>query len=202
MIERVSDYKYDVFISYSRHGSAPKWLLNHFYPKLEEYLIDEVYPSPKIFIDKGMSRGVAWSPELKSALRYSKIMIAVLSAPYFGSNWCMAEWGSMAAREKMLGLASDDRPQGLIYPVRYSDSVHFENEGRLRSWWDFKGLDGADRAFHGSKDWHAFQLKVRDCARDLAELLRQVPPWQPDWPIIKEPNPVLVPPPPMPRFDP
>ncbi|WP_328448572.1 toll/interleukin-1 receptor domain-containing protein [Amycolatopsis sp. NBC_00438] len=195
-------YKYDVFVSYSRRGTAPKWLLTNFYPRFVECLVDEMADAPKMFIDKEMHRGVHWPSQLQHALRHSKIMIAVLSAPYFVSDWCMAEWGSMQAREKLLGLASPQRPQGLIYPIRYSDSVSFENEGRMRSWWDFKGLDGPDKGFQESRDWHPFQQKVRQCAQDLAELLKQVPPWRPDWPVIDPPDPVLPPPPALPRFGP
>ncbi|GHF98286.1 MULTISPECIES: TIR domain-containing protein [Amycolatopsis] len=194
-------YKYDLFISYSRHGTARNWLLNHFYPRLAECLVDEIAPAPKIFLDKDMPRAVHWPAQLESALHHTKIMVAVLSAPYWESPWCMAEWGSMEAREQLLGLVSLERPQGLIYPIRFADSHRLENEGRLRSWWDFKGLDNPDRGFQESRDWHSFQQKVRQCAQDLAELLSQVPPWRPDWPVIERPDPVLSPPPPLPRFD-
>ncbi|WP_326957499.1 TIR domain-containing protein [Amycolatopsis sp. NBC_01286] len=198
----MSDYEYDVFVSYSRRGSAPKWLLNNFLPSLVDFLVDEIGPEPKIFLDKTMPRGVHWPSQLERALGHSKIMIAVLSAPYFASKWCMAEWESMQAREKVLGLASPRRPQGLIYPIRYSDSVSFEDEGRRRSWWDFKGLDNPNKGFQESRDWHPFQQRVRECALDLATLLKQVPPWQPDWPVVERPDPVLPPPPSIPRFDP
>lgn len=197
----MSGYEYDVFISYPRRGNAQNWLLNHFYPRLVECLVDETVPAPKIFIDKEMPRGVHWPAQLEKALRHSKIMLAVLSAPYFTSKWCMAEWGNMQAREEVLGLASPQRPQGLIYPVRYSDSNSFEEEGRQRSWWDFKGLDNPDKVFQESRDWIPFHQRVRQCAQDLAELLKQVPPWRPDWPVVERPDPVLPPPPPLPRFD-
>lgn len=195
-------YKYDVFVSYSRYGTVRNWLLNHFYPRLVECLVDEMEDTPKMFLDKEMPRGVHWPSQLQEALQHSKILVAVLSAPYFRSKWCMTEWGSMQAREELLGLAGVQRPQGLIYPIRFADSNSFENEGRLRSWWDFKGLDNPDKGFQESRDWHPFQQRVRECAQDLAELLKQVPPWRPDWPAVEAPDPVLPPPPPLPRFAP
>jgi hypothetical protein len=197
----VSGYKYDVFISYSRHGTVRNWLLNHFYPRLVECLVDEMEDAPKMFLDKEMSRGVHWPSQLENALQGSKILVAVLSAPYFRSKWCMTELDNMRAREKVLGLASPERPQGLIYPIRFADSSSFENEGRMRAWWDFKGLDNPDRGFQESRDWHPFQQRVRECAQDLATLLKQVPPWRPDWPAVESPEPPLPPPPPLPRFD-
>jgi hypothetical protein len=201
IIDRVSGYEYDVFISYSRRGSAPKWLMNNFLPSLIDCLIDELGPEPTVFLDTSMPRGVHWPAQLEKALRCSKIMIAVLSAPYFVSSWCMAEWKNMEAREDLLGLASAQQPQGLIYPIRYSDSLKFEGAKQLRSWWDFKGLDNPNKGFQESRDWHPFQQRVRECAQDLAELLDQVPPWRPDFPVIERPDPPLPPPPTIPRFD-
>lgn len=203
IIRHVSGYKYEVFISYSSCGSAPKWLLNHFHPKLKECLADQIAPAPRVFLDKTMSRGVEWSEELRRALHHSKILIALLSPPYFESPWCMAELRTMHAREKMLGLATSDNPQGLIYPILYSDSKNFpKEEGLLRSWWDFKELATPELVFQESRDWVPFHRKVTEFAMDLVELLKQVPEWQPDWPVIEQPDPVLLPPSPIPRFHP
>lgn len=194
-------YQFDVFVSYSRRGSAVKWLMNHFYPKIQDCLADQVAPTPKVFLDKSMPRGVHWSPHLRKALYHSKIMIAVLTPPYFESPWCMAEWHSMRAREELLGLATLDRPQSLIYPVLYSDSENFPEEGRGLSWWDFKELATPEPVFQESRDFINFHRRVSDLAQDLVGLLAQVPEWRPDWPVIEQPNPVLMPSPPIPRFD-
>jgi hypothetical protein len=198
----VSGYQHDVFISYSRRGSAQKWLLNHFYPKFQDCLADQFAPAPKVFIDRGMERGVHWPSRLEKALRHSKIMVAVFTPPYFTSPWCMAELRSMRARDEMLGLAGSDRPQSLVYPILYSDSENFPDEGREFSWWDFKELSTPEPVFQESRDWVHFHRKVTDLAQDLVKLLPQVPEWRPDWPLIDPPDPPLMPPPPIPRFDP
>jgi TIR domain-containing protein len=89
-----------VFISYSRHGSAQKWLLNHFYEKLCECLADQFAPPLKVYMDRAtMPRAVHWPSDLQAALRHSKIMIQLLTPPYFTSPWCMAELRSMQAGE-------------------------------------------------------------------------------------------------------
>jgi hypothetical protein len=201
-MRRVSGYRFDVFISYSRLGSAPKWLMNHFYPKLQDCLADQIAPAPTLFVDKNMERGVHWPSELENALCHSKVMVSVLTPPYFTSRWCMAEWDSMREREKLLGIASPDRSQGLIHPILYSDSVNFPDEGREFSWWDFKELATPEPVFQESRDWLRFHHKVTDLAQHLAHLLQQVPEWQPDWPVIRRPEPPLLPPPPMPKFGP
>jgi hypothetical protein len=201
IIWSVSGYKFDVFISYCRHGSVGKWLMNHFYPKLKDCLADQFAPVPRVYVDKSMPRGVRWPEELRKALRHSKILIPLFTPPYFESNWCMAEWQSMRARERQLGLASLDRPQGLVYPILYSDSENFPMEARRISRWDFKELSTPELVFQESRDWPLFHRKVTEVAQDVVELLKQVPEWQPDWPLIEQPEPVLISPPPIPRFE-
>jgi hypothetical protein len=194
-------YKYDFFISYSRKGSVQKWLLTHFYNKLVEYLADESAPEPRVYMDRTMPRAVEWAHNLENSLRHSKIMIQLLTPPYFESDWCMAELESMQAREAMLGLAGADISQGLIYPILYSDSENFPDVGRMRSWQDFKEYAHPDAVYQDSVDYLSFCRQIRVLARDLVQLARQVPPWSPDWPIVERPNPVLIPPPPLPRFE-
>ncbi len=177
--------------------------MNHFYPKFRDCLADQIAPAPRVFLDKSMPRAVAWPAELRKALHESKILVAVLTPPYFESPWCRAELRSMFAREDMLGLASLARPQGLIYPILYSDSDNFPEEAdRLRrSWVDFKQFATPEPVFQESRDWHDFHRKVTELASDLVQLLKQVPDWRPDWPLIEQPDPVLIPSPPIPRFD-
>lgn len=201
IIESVSGYKFDIFISYCRHGSVQKWLLNHFYPKFKDCLADQYAPVPKVYVDRSMPRGVHWPSDLKKALRHSKILIPLFTPPYFESKWCLAEWQSMQAREKLLGLAGPDNPQGLVYPILYSDSENFPMAAREISRWDFKGLSTPEPVFQTSREWIQFHHKVTDVAQDVVELLKHVPEWRPDWPVIEEPEPVLMPPPPIPRFD-
>lgn len=193
-------YKYDFFISYSRQGSVQKWLLTHFHKKLVEYLADECAPVPKVYVDRTMPRAVEWAHNLENSLRHSKIMIQLLTPPYFESGWCMAELESMRAREAMLGLAGADISQGLIYPILYSDSDNFPDVGRMRSWQDFKEYAHPDPVYQDSVDYLAFCRQVRVLAHDLVQLAKQVPPWDPKWPIVERPDPVVIPPPPLPRF--
>lgn len=174
--------------------------MNHFYPKLLDCLLDQGAAAPRVFLDKTMERGVHWPSRLQKALLRSKVMVPVLSPPYFASRWCMAEWESMAAREELLGLANADRPQRLIYPILYSDSDNFPMMGREISWWNFKELATPEPVFQESRDYLRFHQEVADFAQDLVAMLGQVPEWRSDWPMIERPEPVLLPPPLIPRF--
>jgi hypothetical protein len=196
----VSSYLFDVFISYCRHGNAQRWLLNHFFPKFKDCLADQMASTPRVYVDRTMPRGAHWPSNLQKALRHSKIMVPLFSPQYFRSKWCVAEWKSMQEREKLLGLATPERPQGLVYPILYSDSDNFPSEAKGISRWDFKRLATPELVFQESRDYVDFHHKVTEVAEDLAELLPQVPDWQPDWPVIEPPDPPLPPPTPIPRF--
>ncbi len=173
-------YKYDFFISYSRRGSVQKWLLTHFYKKLVEYLADEFAPAPKVYMDRSMPRGVDWPSNLENSLRHSKIMVPLLTPPYFESEWCMAELESMRAREKLLGLAGAGHPQGLVYPILYSDSDNFPVEERIRSWRDFKEYADPDPVFQESRSTISFPPAGHEFwRRTSSQLAEQVPEWQP-----------------------
>ena len=201
IIEAVSGYKYDLFISYSRKGTVQKWLLNHFYNRLCECLADQFGPPLKVYMDREMRRAASWPFDLQIALRHSKIMIQMLTPGYFESEWCMAELFSMLAREKMLGLAGSRISQGLIYPILYSDSENFPLVGLERSWMDFKAFAYPDLVYQQCADYVHFHRKVNELACDLVQLVRQVPDWRSDWPVIDMPDPVIIPPPPLPRFE-
>lgn len=199
----MSGYEYDVFISYSRGNSSGRnafwWVRNHFHRKLADCLADHIAPAPKVYIDKQMERGVHWPSELERALLHSKIMIPVLAPYYFESRWCMAEWRSMTARERLLGLASRDRPHGLIFPVLFSDSENFPREGRERSWWDFKRWAIPEESYKDTREWPDFHREVSRFAAEIVNLLKRIPQWQPGWPV-ERPDPPMLPPPPLPRF--
>ncbi|WP_166664492.1 toll/interleukin-1 receptor domain-containing protein [Actinophytocola oryzae] len=186
----MSDYEFDVFLSYSRKGSSGKWVHNHFLPKLRDCLTDEIGIVPKIFVDQEMDVGSVWPSRLEQELMRSKILVAIYSAQYFQSDWCVAEWKSMAAREDLLGLASPDLTRGLIFPVLYSDSHNFPEFGLDRMWHDMKGYDNPDPMFQQSLDWLEFHRRMRRIAVDVENMLLQVPKWQADWPVVRPDVPI------------
>ncbi|MEU4739155.1 toll/interleukin-1 receptor domain-containing protein [Actinosynnema sp. NPDC023658] len=196
----MSGYQFDLFISYARRGSVQQWLLNHFHQKLRDCLADQFAPTPRVYVDKTMPGAVHWPANLRHALRHSKIMVQLLTPQYFRSPWCVAEWKSMLAREEMLGLASPERSQGLIFPILYSDSENFPMEARTRAWRDFKEFAYPDPVYQQTHDFIRFHRRVNELAADLVELLQQVPPWQPDWPDVDTPDPLLLPTAKLPRF--
>jgi hypothetical protein len=186
----VTGYEFDVFLSYSRKGGSPGWVHNHFLPKLRDCLIDEIGHEPKVFVDQEMEAGSLWPVRLAEVLARSKILVSIYSPQYFQSQWCCAEWESMAERERLLGLASPELTTGLIFPVLYSDSHNFPEFGRDRMWHDMKGLDIPDLMFQQSLDWLEFHRRMRTMAAAVEQLLLKVPPWQPGWPVLRPDVPI------------
>jgi hypothetical protein len=184
---RVS-YEYEIFVSYRRTPTVGGWVRNHLVPRLEARL-NEITPIPvRIFCDDKMAEGVNLPAELKRCIRGSALLLTVWSADYFRSAWCMAEWQSFRNREAMLGLFSDDQPNGIVYPVRYADGEHFHPEATLalcRK--DFSQLNYPDDAFRLSAKYLDFDDLVKEMAKDLALRLPAIPPWSQEFPVVEPP---------------
>lgn len=189
----MAGYESDVFISYRRAGNVPTWVHNHFLPKLRSCLSDEIEDDVEVFVDLDIEVGSAWPMRLEKALLRSKLLVAVWSAQYFRSAWCLAEWKSMRAREEALGLGSSDHPDGLIYPILFADSENFPEEALSRSYRDLKKWNCPDRSFQETAEYVEFHREMQKVAGELARRLARVPPWQPGW-VVERP-PVVAPPP-------
>jgi hypothetical protein len=181
----LAGYESDVFISYRRNGNVPQWVHNHFLPKLRSCLSDEVEDGVTVFVDHDVDVGANWPMRLEKALLGTKMLVAVWSAQYFRSTWCLTEWASMVAREERLGLGSARHPEGLVYPILFADSENFPPSVLSRSYRDLKKWNCPDRSFQDTAEYVEFHREMQKIARELAERLATVPEWQPDWPIAR-----------------
>jgi hypothetical protein len=185
-------YAHEIFISYRRTSTAGRWVQNHFVPRLQARL-DEITPTGvRIFFDENMAEGTNLPAELKKRIRNSALLLGVWSADYFRSSWCMAEWQSFRSREKMLGLFSDEYPQGLVYPVRYADGKYFHPEASLALCKrDFSELNYPEDVFRSTAKYLEFDDLVKKVANDLAMRLVALPPWSSGFPVV-EPTPMAA----------
>lgn len=181
-------YEYDIFISYRRSDTIGPWVKNHLAPRLQLRL-NEVAPyNVNVFCDFKMDDGVNWPAELKRSVHRSRLLLSIWSADYFRSKWCMAEWQSFRQREALLGLFTDENPQGLVYPVRYADGDHFHAEAKVTQCRrDFSTLSYPEESFRDTKKYLEFDDLIREMARDLERLLGSVPSWRDDFPILEPP---------------
>jgi TIR domain len=183
------DYIYDFFLSYRRHAPVGDWVKYHFYPLLNRWLAQSMPEDPKIFIDfNDIDTGSNWSARLRNGLKSSRCLIAVWSPDYFRSSWCLAECHSMMAREQVLGFRTDANPAGLIYPVVFSDGVHFPKEFQQIQQKNLKPWAISSLAFAETKEFVELEREVKQIAEELSAMLQHCPEWQEDFPIV-EPQP-------------
>lgn len=176
-------YSYDVFLSYPRQGNSGDWVRNHFHAQLRGFLREELGDFPRIYFDEEQPVGVEWPRHLRNALLRSKMLVAVWSPPYFRSEWCVAEWQSMRAREAHLKLADRDPPVGLVFPVVFWDGKNFPVEAQRTQWHDLSRFSLPSPEFERTAEYVEFQRKVQRVAGDIARLLQSAPPWEDGWPV-------------------
>lgn len=188
----MSDYRHDVFLSYSRAPASRRWVTDFFLPLLDERLHEELGGKPRIFLDqRDIPTGSKWPKELEEALHGARCLVAVLSKPYFDSAWCNTEWNTMEAREK--GATTR-----LIYPLRFSDGDDFPQAVKERQTLDMRRFGVTSPAFPSTPLHVEFELQVQRIAEELAALIRQAPPWQPSWQPVR--GKAIEPPFPQPRL--
>jgi hypothetical protein len=73
--------------------------------------------------------------------------------------------------------------QGLIYPVIFCDSKNFPKYAHERRMQDLKQWNRPYPQFQASLAYLDFHQEVERIAVELADLIEQVPEWQPDWPV-------------------
>lgn len=200
----MSDYEYDVFISYRRTGNVRDWTHNHLEPRLRRCLADELPDEPSIFFDRDIDAGTPWPDHLVRALHRSRLLLAVWSPPYFTSRWCLAEWRTFLAREDAIRRSapeiSADHPPSLVYPIRYSDGDRFPADAKnVQQETIFSGWNYPDPQFAQTEKYLGFHDAVVQLARRIAQRLDEAPRWQPDWPTAT-PEPVVAGPAALPRF--
>lgn len=133
-LRRVSPtgYQYDVFLSYSRAESWPRWVQSCFLDVLRHWLHAELARPAKIFRDvQNIQSGQDWPEELENGLAASRVMIALWSRSYFESEWCRKELSFMLARARHF------RERGIvahiIYPLVIHDSYRIDLPAFLKN---------------------------------------------------------------------
>lgn len=193
-------YTWDVFISYRRTHNVAGWVRNHLRPVLESCLEDEMDRTPQVFLDDQMEIGTYWPDELSRALSETRYLLAVWSPPYFTSHWCVAEWQTMLAREKLLGIPRRGQTRGLIYPVVFADGDSFPQEARnVQSRYDLSQYGFPYEQFSRTDAYLEFHTKVKSIADTLARRFGMAPRWRSDWPVCR-PEPFKSRPAALPRL--
>lgn len=186
-------YESEIFISYRRTDTVGRWVRNHFLPRLEARLNENSAVPINVYCDLLIEEGEDWAQALRDKLKRSKLLLAVWSADYFRSSWCMTEWQSFRERERALA-GPPGAPRHLVYPVRYADGNAFHPDAKATQCTrDFSALNCPDDVFRDCPDWVRFDALVTQVAVDLVDRLGHIPGWRDDFPIVQpQPLPDVV----------
>lgn len=175
-------YTYDVFLSYKTGPVFGEWVGEHFLENFKARFDNALGEEAKIFIDQNnIHAGEAWPESLKKALSESKCMVAVWSPLYFKSPWCQKECAVMLYREKRLGFRTPNNPKGLIFPITLNDGDRFPEFAKTiqgPNWCEFARVG---EGFRKTERYVEFQDKLEKWVLDLAPVVKNPPPWDPNW---------------------
>lgn len=118
-------------------------------------------------------------------------MVSIWTPRYFRSQWCMAEWQTMRDREKRLGMGTESNPQGLVYPIKFSDGSYFDADAmNIQCKKDFahKRLNKPYAWWRQTHEYLDFHNLVDEVAQELSEWLPRAPEWMEDWPEMTTPT--------------
>lgn len=191
----MSDYRYDVFVSYPRRGIIQEWTRDVLVPQLVGTLEDSGIDGDRVFWDGRLEDGRDWPEDLQQAHLRSKVVVAVLSVPYFKSGWCVAEWTTAYAREKLLKESGEPFHQ-VVFPLRFNDATedHLSrledktvvDQVKARSYRDFHPYASLvkEQVKAASDLAHQFRHEVRQLSEQLSQRIHEAPAWREGWPLL------------------
>lgn len=179
-------YSYDVFISYRHAGVVRDWVLNHFHPRLQEWLNAASLTEVSVFVDElSVETGSDLPEAIRQALSRSKVMVPVYSPQYFSSSWCQTEFHTMVERLRRCGLPTSDDPRTLVVPVKFNDGDHFTELACGFKYDDFSSFAQPYPVYAESVGYLEFANRVKALADTIVGRFDAVPPWDSDWPLIE-----------------
>lgn len=183
----MTDYKYDIFLSYKRGPTSGAWVHTYFAPTLINWL-EANCPGMNVFFDESnIENGSDIPDNVAAAIKSARVLLSVWSADYFRSHYCMTEWRSFIQREKdfrdEVGL-----PCSLVYPVKFCDGDEYHPEAKAKKCkWDFSiQLNSPSPVFAQSTRFLEFEDKVKGIVGEIEGFSRNgVPEWCSAFPIVK-----------------
>lgn len=178
----MTDYDYDVFISYRKTHIGKAWVAKYFQPCLKEELQHFLGREARIYFDEDdIPIGAKWPKNLINALATSKCIVPVFCGVYFNSEWCSREFGVFYNREKECRVLSNRESQGLILPVLVRDGDHLPNVAS-----EIQNLPMSDyytrcSTLEESISFTEFEKLIQKLSNDIYESLKKAPKWDKCW---------------------
>ena len=183
-------YEYDLFVSYKREPKNNELItpwLRKVLKRIEFYLRQEMgggKDQARLFIDvDGIEAGEVWPEKIRHALQSAKCLMPIWTPEYFHSDWCVAEWRSFLAREKLIASRRKD-PCRLIVPIKFHDGIRFPPEAANVEQFDLRDYAATTKAFWVTKRADELdQILLTKVAPTLARAIEKAPDFDSDWPV-------------------
>jgi MinD-like ATPase involved in chromosome partitioning or flagellar assembly len=171
----LSDYIYDVFISYHSNDLITAWATNEFLPLFSYWLSEQLARDAQVFLDRTrVNPGEDWAPTLERALTGSRCLVPLWTPLYFRSQNCMRE----------LRTFMRHRPDAIV-PLALHGMDAFPDDVRRIQWADFRGFTLIGDGFKQTEQYVEFQRRVQELAERVARLIGDVPPFQKDFQVLR-----------------
>jgi len=165
-------YRHHVFVSYRREDRWTPWTRDYFKRELTAYLQQELQEKPDVFVDERIHFGADYVATLGDSLAHSMAMVAIFSADYFTSQWCLHELDLMLDRTGGV--------PGLVVPVVVHDCDNLPPPVSRMQCADLK-LFRITRMFLEGQTYQDFSAAVGKIAPDLCRAIRAAPAFDATW---------------------
>lgn len=175
-------YKYDVFFSYKRDPESDDWH-EKVKAKVQFWLKQELgqLNVPIFFDTENIKTGDQWKKRLSGALKQSRCIVCIWSPLYFRSKWCVSEWMTFVQRETLV-------KSELVVAASFHDGENFPADAQKVQFEDFTDYASTAPQFWETKLAVKFDSLLKEFAHDLAEKIRQAPPFDETFPVEEAPD--------------
>ncbi len=173
------DYQWDVFISYRQFDKWKEWIDKHFKPFLKKALQVELRKTDvRIFVDRDdIVEGANWPDNLRSALATSRVLVPLICAGYWDTEWCRRELAIMLEREGTCGHRAKNSVSTLIIPILIHDGDRIPPSfSKVQV---FKAKPAHVRSHLSSKA--GLETFIQEVAVRIAEHHKRCPTFDPNW---------------------
>jgi hypothetical protein len=185
-------YQNDIFFSYKRDPQTDDWY-HQVEAKIRLWVGLELGYEPKIWVDRrSIQAGTKHTPEIRSALKQSRVMVSFWSPLYFRSLWCMTEWKTFLHRGEKYATP-------LVLPASVHDGDTFPDEARDTQYHKFNDFFKSCPIFWKEQGALQFEDQLKAFSMRLAQMIMQSPPFE-DFDVIEAGASDLQPVPPIGRI--
>ena len=194
-LERDQGYQYDVCVSYWPKSRIDPWIRKRFLPTFRNMLFEELGRRPAILVARDAHTA-------DKAILRSRVLLAILSRPFFEDAGCRALFESMLRRQTDEGFSERHNQTRLVHAIiahdfRSDDQIPEEYRGH------FEPINFKEWAYDFEiQDWHTnkcFNDAIGELSSTIADALAQAPAWHPEFPLCA-PATLSVPTPRRPIF--